>query len=123
MHVEAVIVNKVHLAAGHRPATAGPRRAQSHPEAGLSPVRIDRLAGRMAEALGDPAFRPTAEKLIRNLAHHEVLAEMDARNIDALREPVGKHADFVEVPLLPIDVHDFEGLQRMNDHLFQARAA
>ena len=48
---------------------------------------------------------------------------MDARNIEALRGPVDDRADFVEVPLLPIDVHDFEGLRLLNDHLFQARAA
>ena len=120
MHVEAVVVNKVHLPAGPRPAG---RRAQGAAEAGLSPERIDRLASRMAGALGDPAFRTTAEKLLRNLAHHEVLAGMDARNIEALRGPVGERIDFLEVPLLPVDVHDFEGLRLMNEHLFQGRAA
>ncbi len=123
MPVEAVIVNKVHLPAGYRrPAASSRRRAQTE-EPSLSPARIGRLAGRMAEALGDPAFRPTAEKLLRNLAQHEVLAEMDARNIEALRAVAGDRSGFVEVPLLPIDVHDFEGLTHLNDHLFQARAA
>ena len=123
MHVDAVIVNKVHLAAGHRPSDAPASHRAQEAEAALSPGRIGRLAGRMAEALGRPSFRSTAEKLLRNLAQHEVLAEMDARNIEALRGPVGDRAGFVEVPLLPIDVHDFEGLRLMNDHLFPARAA
>ncbi len=118
MRVDAVIVNKV-----HRSASTPPRHRGRSAETLLSAERIGRLGGRVAEAIGDPAFRPTAEKLLRNLAQHEVLAEMDARNIEALRGLVGDAAAFVEVPLLPIDVHDFDGLTRMNDHLFQARAA
>lgn len=118
MRVDAVIVNKV-----HRAASTPPRHHGRTAETLLSAERIGRLGGRVAEAIGDPAFRPTAEKLLRNLAQHEVLAEMDARNIEALRGLVGEAAAFVEVPLLPIDVHDFDGLTRMNDHLFQARAA
>ncbi len=123
MRVDAVIVNKVHLAAGHRFRDSASRRRAQESEAALSPERIGRLAGRMAEALGDPAFRSTAEKLLRNLVQHQVLAGMDARNIEVLRGPLGDGVGFVEVPLLPIDVHDFEGLQLLNDHLFQAQAA
>ncbi len=119
MHVEAVIVNKVHLSVGPRARGAAGERADD-PEAFLPEPRRRRLAERMAEAAGEPALRPAAEKLLQNYARHLVLAEMDARNVRMLREPLHEGAVFVQVPLLSSDVHDFDGLKRLNEHLFRA---
>ena len=118
MHVEAVVVNKIHLPPGGRSGRTAPRKSDF-----LREERRAKAAARMAEAVDDPAFRSVAEKLLRNYGHHLVLAEMDARNVQALRAPLGARVTFAEIPLLPIDVHDFDGLKRMNEHLFGARAA
>jgi anion-transporting ArsA/GET3 family ATPase len=117
MHVEAVIVNKVHLPVGSRMRGATGERAKDA-EALLPEPRRRWLAEQMAEAAGEPALRPAAEKLLQNYARHLVLSEMDARNVRMLREPLREGAAFVQVPLLPSDVHDFDGLNRMNEHLF-----
>ena len=119
MHVEAVIVNKVHLPVERRERGAGEEDLED-PEDFLPEPRRRALAERMAEAAGDASLRPALEKLLQNFAHHRVLAKMDARNIQMLREPIREGVAFVQVPLLPVDIHDFEGLRRLNDHLFRA---
>jgi anion-transporting ArsA/GET3 family ATPase len=49
------------------------------------------------------------------------LAERDRRNLDALRRRLGRKP-LIEVPLLEGDVHDLDGLRRMEAHLFQTGA-
>jgi anion-transporting ArsA/GET3 family ATPase len=119
MHVEAVIVNKVHLPVGSRMRGATGERAEDA-EVLLPEPRRRWLAERMAAAAGEPALRLAAEKLLQNYARHLVLSEVDSRNVQMLREPLREGAAFVQVPLLPSDVHDFDGLKRMNEHLFRA---
>ena len=46
--------------------------------------------------------------------------ETDARNIETLRSPIADPVELIEIPLFPTDVHDFDGLDRLNRHMFQA---
>ncbi len=118
MRVDAVIVNKVHtpVATGKGMATRGEGTFGRPAEDARR-----RIATRMAEAIGDPDFRATADKLLQNMAHYEVMAEMDARNIATLETPLAEAIEFIRVPLLPTDVHDFDGLNCLNEYLFDAR--
>jgi hypothetical protein len=74
----------------------------------------------MSEASGMPEFSTAAKKLLQNYNHHQVLVETDARNIDTLRSPIADPVELIQVPLFPTDVHDFDGLDRLNRHMFQA---
>ena len=49
------------------------------------------------------------------------LAERDRQNLDQLKRRLGRKP-LIEVPLLPGDVHDLDGLRRMGEHLFQTGA-
>jgi anion-transporting ArsA/GET3 family ATPase len=119
MHVDAVIVNKVHLPAGTdgRPHRTG---AGYVSPSFLSGENGGRLAARMAEAAGVQGFGTAAEKLLQNYVHHHVLVEMDARNVAKLRAPVADKVAFVEIPLLNAEVYDFAGLNLLNHFLFQS---
>jgi anion-transporting ArsA/GET3 family ATPase len=58
-----------------------------------------------------------AGKVVRNLEEHRRLAERDARNVAALRKRLGRKP-ILTVPELRGDVHDLEGLEAVNEHLF-----
>jgi hypothetical protein len=58
-----------------------------------------------------------ARKVIRNLDDYRVLAERDRLNLGRLRKRLGRQP-MLCVPELDEDVHDLEGLERMNAHLF-----
>jgi anion-transporting ArsA/GET3 family ATPase len=58
-----------------------------------------------------------ARKVARNLDDWRDLAERDRRNLDALSSQLGRKP-IIEVPDLDDEVHDLEGLERMNAHLF-----
>jgi anion-transporting ArsA/GET3 family ATPase len=123
MHVDAVIVNKVHLPVGTdgRPHRTGVGNGAGYANPSLlSGEGGKRLAQKMAEASDVQDFRTAAARLLQNYAHHHVLAEMDARNVASLRAPVGDKAAFIEIPMLNADVYDFEGLSQLNDYLFQS---
>ena len=49
------------------------------------------------------------------------LAERDRQNLDQLKRRLGRKP-LIEVPLLPGDVHDLDGLRRMGDTCFQTGA-
>jgi hypothetical protein len=61
-------------------------------------------------------------KVVRNLEDYRRLAEGDRRNLDLLHERLGRKP-LLCVPHLDDDVHDLEGLRRMNEHLFAQGAA
>jgi hypothetical protein len=58
-----------------------------------------------------------ARKVVRNLHDYRRLAERDAQNLDRLQGKLGRKP-LVRVPHLDDDVHDLDGLARMNDYLF-----
>jgi anion-transporting ArsA/GET3 family ATPase len=58
-----------------------------------------------------------APKVLRNLDDYRRLAQRDAHNLDRLQDKLGR-SPLVRVPHLDDDVHDIEGLARMNDYLF-----
>ena len=68
--------------------------------------------------IGDPDL---AERLARNLAEYELLADRDERNIDLLRKRLGD-APLIRVPYLDTDVHDLGGLAEIDRYLFADEA-
>ena len=59
-----------------------------------------------------------AQKVERNFEDYVRLAERDRLNLAQLRKQIGR-TPMITVPDLPGDVHDIEGLARMDEHLFQ----
>ena len=70
-------------------------------------------SGELSELLG----AELGAKVSRNLADYARLAERDRLNLERLRKELGRKP-MVTVPDLPGDVHDLEGLVRMDEHLF-----
>jgi anion-transporting ArsA/GET3 family ATPase len=77
-----------------------------HPEAPASAGEVEQLLG---EELG--------RKVARNLDDYRRLAERDHLNLGRLRRRL-RRRPMIEVPDLDEDVHDLDGLARMNEHLF-----
>ena len=79
---------------------------------------------RIVEALGlatggKNGVRPElAEKIVKNLEAFQALAEMDAEQVERLRaECAGRHF-WRTIPAFDLDVHDLDGLGRVNEFLF-----
>jgi len=60
-----------------------------------------------------------ARKVERNLEDYVRLAERDRLNLGQLRKQIGR-TPMITVPDLPGDIHDIEGLARMDEHLFRS---
>jgi anion-transporting ArsA/GET3 family ATPase len=58
-----------------------------------------------------------AAKVLRNLEDYRRLAQRDRHSLEALRRALGRKP-MLMVPELDDDVHDLEGLERVNEHLF-----
>jgi anion-transporting ArsA/GET3 family ATPase len=69
----------------------------------------------LVELLGDQL----AEKVERNLDDYRRLADRDRVNLDLLRRRLGRKP-MIEVPELDDEVHDLDGLRRMDEYLFAA---
>ena len=67
----------------------------------------------LAELLGDALAR----KVMRTFEEERRLAAQDRRNLADLRKRLGRKP-MIEVPHLDDDVHDLDGLRRMDEHLF-----
>jgi anion-transporting ArsA/GET3 family ATPase len=72
-----------------------------------------RVAGEMEELVG----AQLARKVVRNLDDYRRLGERDQQNLEHLRKKLGRKP-MITVPHLDDDVHDVEGLARMNEYLF-----
>ena len=72
----------------------------------------DGVAG-LEKALG----KDLAAKVERNFEDYVRLAERDRLNLEQLRDQIGR-TPMITVPDLPGDVHDLDGLARMDEHLF-----
>ncbi|MGH2763379.1 MAG: ArsA family ATPase [Thermoleophilaceae bacterium] len=88
------------------------------PFAGVVANRVHRAAGGSDHAelealLGDEL----AAKVMRAHADERRLAERDRAGLAELRRRIGRKP-IVEVPHLQDDVHDLDGLRRMDEHLF-----
>lgn len=57
--------------------------------------------------------------LIQNLANFQTLHEHHQRMIEWLQSKCGPDLLYARVPYLETDVHDMEGLARLNEHLFR----
>jgi anion-transporting ArsA/GET3 family ATPase len=68
----------------------------------------------LVRVLGDEAL---ARKVARTFEEQRRLAAQDRRNLDALRQRLGRKP-MIEVPHLDDDVHDLAGLRRMDEFLF-----
>jgi anion-transporting ArsA/GET3 family ATPase len=71
------------------------------------------VSGEVQELLGDRLGR----KVAQNLRDYRLVADRDRRNLDRLRSKLGRKP-MICVPELDYDVHDLEGLARMNEYLF-----
>jgi anion-transporting ArsA/GET3 family ATPase len=67
----------------------------------------------LADLLGDALAR----KVMRTFEEERRLAAQDRRNLADLRKRLGRKP-MIEVPHLDDDVHDLDGLRRMDEHLF-----
>jgi anion-transporting ArsA/GET3 family ATPase len=76
-------------------------------------VEPDATADGLAELLGDELAR----KVERNLEDYRRLAERDHANLAVLRARLGRKP-MIEVPELDDEVHDLDGLRRMDEYLF-----
>ena len=90
MPFAGVVANRVHMGAGD----------------GAAGAELEKLVG--AELAGKVAAAAEAEA---------GLAERDRRNLRELARKLGRKP-LIEVPLLPGDVHDLDGLRRMDEYLF-----
>jgi anion-transporting ArsA/GET3 family ATPase len=91
--VGGVIVNKVHYQA-------------------------DAEAGGEAEAdLGDLLDEELAARVASNFADYQALAQRDARNVDHLARELNARR-VIRIPYLDEDVHDLEGLLKIDRYLF-----
>jgi hypothetical protein len=88
-----VIVNKVHYEAEEQ--------AEGAAEAELQSLFDDELADRVA----------------RNFADYQALAQRDARNVEHLRRELKPKA-VIRIPYLDEDVHDLEALLKIDRYLF-----
>jgi anion-transporting ArsA/GET3 family ATPase len=73
--------------------------------------------GRVAEEMEALVGERLAHKVVRNLDDYRRLGERDRQNLELLRKKLGRKP-MITVPHLDDDVHDVEGLARMNEYLF-----
>lgn len=103
MRLGGAIVNRVHAdELGDEDGALDDLPGLLEREAGLSPA----LAARVAAAFAD----------------EHALARRDAANVAELAERLGAGVPLLQVPLLAGDVHDVEGLMRLQSELFAAGA-
>ena len=90
------------------------------PFAGVVANRVRRAAprgdpsGELTALLGDDAL---ARRVMRTFEEERRLAAQDRRNLADLRKRLGRKP-MIEVPHLDDDVHDIQGLRRMDEYLF-----
>jgi anion-transporting ArsA/GET3 family ATPase len=72
------------------------------------------VTGELEELLGEPLAR----KVARNLEDYERFADRDEENLELLAKRLGRKP-MLRVPHLDDDVHDLDGLARMNEYLFR----
>jgi anion-transporting ArsA/GET3 family ATPase len=91
------------------------------PFAGVVANRVHRLAvagdGQVEEELQRLVGEQLGHKVARNLDDYRRLVERDRENLELLSAKLGRQP-MIAVPHLDDDVHDLEGLARMNDYLF-----
>jgi len=73
--------------------------------------------GRVAQEMEDLVGAQLARKVVRNLHDYRRLGERDQQNLEHLRKKLGRKP-MIRVPHLDDDVHDVDGLARMNEYLF-----
>jgi anion-transporting ArsA/GET3 family ATPase len=89
------------------------------PFAGVVANRVRRAApsGDPSRELGGLLGDSLARKVMRTFEEERRLAAQDRRNLATLRKLLGRKP-MIEVPHLDDDVHDLEGLRRMDEYLF-----
>jgi anion-transporting ArsA/GET3 family ATPase len=82
--------------------------------------RVHRVQhGATTEGLAELVGEGLASKVERNLGDHRRLAERDHANLEVVRRRLGRKP-MIEVPELDDEVHDLDGLRRINEYLFGA---
>lgn len=92
------------------------------PFAGAVVNRVHELDG-AGDGTGAEVERVLGERLgrkvVKNLEDYKSLAQRDRRGLERLGQALGRRP-VLRVPELDDDVHDLDGLARMNEHLFAA---
>lgn len=122
MPFEGIVVNKVHRnylqesggAEGFEELARVAHRAEDPAEA----------AGRVRAAAGDLSDPWAAEiqALLRNFGHYQLLAEIDAKNLERLRYLLKGDQFMSLVPYFEQDIHDVAGLRQVSELLFTGGA-
>jgi anion-transporting ArsA/GET3 family ATPase len=89
------------------------------PFAGVVANRVHPMvpSGNPAAELERMLDRALTGKVLRTFEEQRRLAERDRRNLADLRRRLGRKP-MIEVPQLDDDVHDLDGLRRMDEYLF-----
>ncbi|MGZ5321058.1 MAG: ArsA family ATPase [Solirubrobacterales bacterium] len=88
------------------------------PFGGVVVNRVHRVdEGATTRGLSDRLGHDLAQKVESNLTDQRRLAERDHASLELLHRRLGRRP-MIEVPELDRDVHDLDGLWRMEDHLF-----
>jgi anion-transporting ArsA/GET3 family ATPase len=75
----------------------------------------------VAKDLKKPLGRDLADRVAANFADYQALAQRDARNVDHLAREL-KAKRVIRIPYLDEDIHDVEGLLRIDNYLFATEA-
>jgi anion-transporting ArsA/GET3 family ATPase len=122
MPLKGVVMNRVHGLAGALDVNgrsiaeiavaldAWVRRANE-----LTPTETGKARGRSA---GEATAQPLASRLARNLVCWQVRARGDALRIEMFRQGLPRGVPLVQVPDLPREIHDLDGLHALHAHLF-----
>lgn len=64
------------------------------------------------------ALDTLGDQLVQNAAEFQILADLDAQTLEALRERTHNEVFIQEVPFFNTDIHSLQGLDRVRRHLF-----
>ena len=82
-----------------------------------SAAEADLSSGEVQADLSDLLDDDLAERVARNFADYQALAERDARNVEHLQRELQPKA-VIRIPYLDEDVHDLEALLKIDRYLF-----
>ena len=105
--VGGVIVNKVHYTPPH----------MNNGQGGAGETDADLESGEVGDELRRLLDTDLAERVAANFSDYQALAARDARNIEHLAQEMGRKP-VIRVPYLDEDVHDLEGLEKIDGYLF-----
>lgn len=122
MPFEGIVVNKVHRDYlrendGSIDAGAGELARLAHKETDIKTFQ-GRLMAELGEGASGDLWRSAMPGLVQNFLNYQVLAEIDAKNIERLRYLLKGDQFLQMVPFFEQDIHDVAGLRQVREKLF-----